>query len=146
MGRSAQYHVLQVSPLFTEADWRAAASVMQVLRPSPQVEEFVSRREQLLADGYCLLGVRVGDLVVSIVSYTISPHVAYGRDLLVHDMATLSEAQGRGYASDLISELVSIAEGQACGRIFVHTRHAQSLYARNGFSEASTGMIRKING
>jgi hypothetical protein len=37
---------LQVSSLSTEADWRDAASAMQVLRPSLQVEEFVSRREQ----------------------------------------------------------------------------------------------------
>ncbi len=136
---------IQVAALTTEADWRTAALVMQVLRPSLKVDEFISRREQLVTDGYCLLGVWLDGRVVSIASYTISPHVIYGRELLVHDMATLSEAQGRGHATKLISELVSIATKQGCGRIFVHTRHAQSFYARNGFSEYSTGMIRKID-
>ena len=135
---------LQVVALATEADWRAAAPVMRTLRPSLQVEEFVSRRKQLLAYGYILLGVLVNARVVSIASYTISPHVVYGRELLVHDMATLGDEQGRGHASKLIGEIVLIAARHGCGRIFVHTRQAQALYARNGFSEYSTGMVRKI--
>jgi uridine kinase/GNAT superfamily N-acetyltransferase len=138
--------LIQAAVLVTEADWRAAASVMQILRPSLREEEFVARREQLLADGYVLLGLRVNDQVVSMASYTISPHVVYGRELLVHDMATLPNFQGQGYATNLIAEIVSVAEKQACGRVFVHTRHAQALYARNGFREYSTGMVRSIGG
>jgi ribosomal protein S18 acetylase RimI-like enzyme len=137
---------IQVVALTTESDWRAATPVMRVLRPSLDEENFVSRRESLMCDGYALLGVKVGARMVSIASYTISPHVIYGRELLVHDMATLPDAQGRGHASKLLNELASIAQKQGCGRIFVHTRHAQALYSRNGFSEYSTGMIKKIDG
>jgi hypothetical protein len=85
-----------VSSLTTEADWQNAAPVMRVLRPTLDIPDFLSRRAQLLAEGYCLLGVHVGELVVSIASYTISPHVTYGRELLVHDMATLPEWQLKG--------------------------------------------------
>ena len=136
---------IKVSALITEMDWRSAAPVMQVLRPSLKVDEFILRREQLLADGYRLLGLQVDDRVMSLASYTISPHVTYGRQLLVHDMATLPDAQGQGYATHLIDKLVQISTEEGCGRIFVHTRKAQSFYARCGFSEYSTGMIRETN-
>ncbi len=118
----------------------------RVLRPTLYAEQFVERRVQLLSDGYCLLGVRSGDRIVSIASYTISPHAVLGRELLIHDMATLPDAQGRGHASTLISELVRIAAQRECGRLFVHTRNAQTLYERSGFEQYSTGMIRRLNG
>lgn len=133
---------VRVAALTTVSAWRAAAPVMQVLRPSLNVEEFVSRREELLGEGYCLLGAQIGDRVVSIASYTISPHVTHRRELLIHDMATLPDAQGQGCASALLEALSAIAREKGCGRIFVHTRRAQSLYVRNGFSDYSTGMVK----
>ncbi len=135
----------RVVSLTSETDWREAANVMRVLRPNMEVDQFLARRIQLLGEGYCLLGIRSGDRLVSIASYTISPHAVLGRELLIHDMATLPEVQGRGHASSLISELVLIAARRGCGRLFVHTRNAQSLYTRSGFEEYSTGMIRRLD-
>lgn len=132
----------QVAALTTDMEWRAAAPVMQVLRPSLTLEKFASSREELLGEGYRLLGVWMDARVVSIASYTISPHITHRRELLIHDMATLQEAQGQGHASKLIAALQAIAEEKGCGRIFVQTRQAQSLYARNGFREHSTGMVK----
>lgn len=133
---------VQVALLTTALAWRGAASVMQVLRPSLNVEEFIARREELLADGYCLLGAQVDGRTVSIASYTISPHVTHRRELLIHDMATLPDAQGQGCASAVLEALSAIAREMGCGRMFVHTRRAQSLYVRNGFSNYSTGMVK----
>jgi hypothetical protein len=98
---------------------------MRVLRPTLELPDFVSRREQLLADRYYLLAIRVGERVVSIASYTILPHVTFSRELLVHDKATLLAWQGKGYAGMLINKIVTIAEKQSCGRISVQTRNAQ---------------------
>jgi GNAT superfamily N-acetyltransferase len=144
--RAHSQPTVQVVLLTTALEWRAAAAVMQVLRPSLNVEEFIARREELGAEGYCLLGAWVGGQVVSIASYTISPHVTYRRELLIHDMATRPDAQGQGHASSLLEALGAIAREKGCGRIFVHTRNAQSLYARNGFSDYSTGMIKMTAG
>jgi GNAT superfamily N-acetyltransferase len=133
---------VEVASLTTAPEWRAAAVVMQVLRPSLNIEKFIARREEFLAEGYCLLAAQADGRTVSIVSYTISPHVTHRRELLIHDMATLADAQGQGYASTLLETLSAIAREKGCGRIFVHTRRAQSLYVRNGFSDYSTGMIK----
>ena len=133
-----------VQELLSAQDWRRAAAVMRVLRPTLEVEDFMERRTQLLDEGYHLLGVEDEGRVLSIASYTVSPHVILTRELLVHDMATLPEARRRGYASLLIEELSRVADEYGCGRIFVHTREAQALYLRNGFEEYSTGMIRKL--
>lgn len=135
----------QVVALITDSDWREAVAVMRALRPTLVTEEFVARRPQLLSDGYNLLGVRVAEQVVSLASYTISPHVTLGRELLIHDMATLPDFRGQGHASALISELVRIAAQSGCGRLFVHTRNAQKLYTRSGFQEYSSGMIRRLD-
>lgn len=136
----------QIVALISESEWREAAIVMRVLRPILKTEQFVMLREQLLSEGYCLLGIRADDRIVSIASYTISPHAILGRELLIHDMATLPEARGRGCATALISELVRIATQQGCGRLFVHTRNAQTLYTHGGFEEYSTGMIKRLDG
>ncbi len=132
--------------LTSESEWRDASIVMRVLRPTLDAEKFVARRVQLLGEGYRLLGIQIEGRIVSIASYTISPHAVLGRELLIHDMATLPEAQGRGHATSLISELVQIAAENGCGRLFVHTRNAQALYSRAGFDEYSTGMIKRFDG
>jgi ribosomal protein S18 acetylase RimI-like enzyme len=136
---------IEILRLTSESEWREAAAVMQVLRPTLEVEPFAGRRIQLQDEGYCLLGIRMDGRMVAIASYTISPHVMLGRELLIHDMATITEARGRGCASSLISELIKIAASHNCGRLFVHTRNAQGLYGRNGFEEYSSGMIRRLS-
>ena len=134
----------QIVTLTSESEWRSAADVLRTLRPNLDAEQFVARRAQLSSEGYFLLGFRLGERVVSIASYAISPHAVLGRELLIHDMATLPEFQGCGHASALIAELILTAKRHGCGRLFAHTRNAQSLYLRNGFEEYSTGMVRRV--
>lgn len=134
-----------ISRLNTDQEWRDAAKVLQVLRPSLHIDQFVGRRPQLVDEGYHLLGVKVDHQIVSIASYTVSPHAVLGRELLIHDMATLPSHQGCGHASALLTELAQIAKDCGCGRLFVHTRDAQSLYSQNGFDDYSTGMIKKLS-
>jgi GNAT superfamily N-acetyltransferase len=130
-----------ISEITSEEDWREAAEVLRALRPKLDVEQFVARRETLIREGYRLLCKRKNDRIVSIASYTISPHAVMGREMLIHDMATKPDAQGAGHASTLLAALTTIARSQECGRLFVHTRNAGQFYERNGFAVYSTGMI-----
>ena len=127
-------------------EWREASVVLRTLRPTLNADQFVSRREQLSREGYRLLGVRDADKLASIASYTISPHAIHGRELLIHDMATLPPLQGRGFASQLLEAIAEIARRNGCGRVFVHTRKAQELYTKNGFQPYSSGMILPLDG
>ena len=134
----------EIVVIIADADWKSAGEALLTLRPTLDIEAFVSNQGRLVTDGYRMIGVRAEGRILSVASFTISPHAMLGRELLVHDMATLKEAERRGYASLLLKELEKIAHREGCGRIFVHTRQAQKLYAKNGFLEYSTGMIRVI--
>jgi len=141
---AASAYPAAVLELRTEPEWREAAKVLQVLRPSLEMDEFAERREELIREGYRLIGVFSSDTLVSIASYTISPHAVLGRELLVHDMATRSGSEGKGFGTTLLRQLERIAMHERCGRIFVHTRRAQNFYSGNGFVNYSTGMIKNL--
>jgi N-acetylglutamate synthase-like GNAT family acetyltransferase len=130
-----------ISEVTSETDWREAAEVLRALRPALDVEQFVAHRETLIGEGYRLLSKRENGRIVSIASYTLSPHALMRREMLIHDMATKPDAQGEGHASAILSELRKIARQKECGRLFVHTRNAANFYERNGFTAYSTGMI-----
>lgn len=130
-----------ISEITSEEDWREAAEVLRTLRPTLDVEQFVAHRETLIGEGYRLLSKRENGRIVSIASYTLSPHALMRREMLIHDMATKPDAQGEGHASALLTALITIARSQQCGRLFAHTRSAEQFYERNGFQEYSTGMI-----
>ena len=95
-----------------------------------------------MSEGYRLLGAFLDSSLAAVASYTVSPHIILGRELLIHDMVTRTEAQGSGYASALLRELERIAKDLGCGRVFVHTRNASVFYRRNHYQEYSTGMIK----
>lgn len=135
-----------VFELSSPSEWQEASVVLQTLRPNLDSDQFVGLREQLQCDGYRLLGVRDNGRLVSVASYTISPHAALGRELLIHDMATVPALQGRGFASVLIEAIAVVAKQSRCGRVFVHSRKAQELYLKNGFQPYSTGMILPLDG
>ncbi len=131
----------KISEITSEEDWRESAEVLRALRPTLDIEQFVRRRETLIREGYRLLSKRENGRIVSIASYTISPHAVMGREMLIHDMATKPSDQAHGHASALLAALTAIARSQGCGRLFVHTRNAAHFYERNGFAVYSTGMI-----
>jgi len=133
-----------ISQLTTAIEWREAAQVLRTLRPNLDVDTFVSRRAKLQSAGYRLIGKLMAGELVSIASYTISPHAIMQSEMLIHDMATKSEEQGRGHASGLLAALLTIAKQEECGRVFVHTREAAAFYGRNGFKQYSCGMVKAI--
>jgi GNAT superfamily N-acetyltransferase len=133
--------------IHSETEWRLAGETLKrALRPNLDVEDFLTRRHQLLQDGYRLVGIFSGEKIACVASFTISPHPELGRELLIHDMATDPEFERRGLASSALGYLDAIAHTERCGRIFVHTRKMSVFYVKNGFDEYSTGLIKRLNG
>lgn len=130
-----------------EADWRQAGETLRAtLRPNLNLDEFLVRRTQLLTDGYRLVGIFNGSQAVCVGSFTVSPHAVLGRELLIHDMATLPEFERGGLGSSLLAYLEATALFEKCGRVFVHTRKMSSFYVKNGFDEYSTGLVKQLEG
>lgn len=142
---SPERHV-EVLEIATEQDWRSAGEALKILRPDLDVETFVSSRSELVSMGYRLIGAKIEGEVVSVASFTISPHAMHRKELLVHDMATKREFAGNGYGSLLLGFIETIAQHEKCFRVFVHTKNATGFYEHNGFETYSTGLIKRING
>jgi GNAT superfamily N-acetyltransferase len=136
---------LQIIEVLTNEEWQCAGEVLQVLRPQLNINDFVARRDTLTGDGYKFVALVSGNKYLSVASYTISPHTMYGRELLVHDMATAVEESGKGYGSRVLEYLAEVAEKTKCWRIFVHTKNTKGFYLRNGFDEYSTGLVKIFN-
>jgi GNAT superfamily N-acetyltransferase len=139
------WRMVKIQQLQSDEEWSEAISVIQVLRPTLTKEVLLLRKSELQEDGYRLLGAFSDGSLVAVASYTVSPHIILGRELLIHDMATRIEAQGKGYASALLRELERIAKECGCGRVFVHTRNASIFYGLNHYQEYSTGMIKILS-
>jgi GNAT superfamily N-acetyltransferase len=128
-----------------QEDWRAAGEVLVHLRPTLDVDSFVSRRVELSAKGLRLVAVKRDGEIVSVGSFTISPHIRHGHEMLVHDMATRKQELGCGYGTRVVEQLERIAKDEGCFRVFVHTRNASGFYERNGYERYSTGMVKTVD-
>lgn len=149
LNSSQQAPSFALSELGSPDDWLSASRVLLVLRPNLNSEEFLKDRPRLISEGYRLIGIKVLDQVVAVASYLITPHPIYYREMLIHDMATLSEYQSQGCGTMLLAEIDRIAMEQCCGRCFVHSRTereaAHKFYNRNGFEVYSLGFIKKYS-
>ncbi len=130
--------------LISGDDWRLAEPALRVLRPNLP-DSFLADREQMMREGYRLLGVDKSGKLVAIASVIACPHPTLYRELQIHDMVTLDEERGKGYGSLLLSKIRSLAEELESGRIFVHSRNFRSeshaFYRKNGFEDYSQRFI-----
>lgn len=135
-----------VRELVDEPEWREAASVLCVLRPGLEANEFVLQRERLRREGYRLLGASRGEGILAVASYILLPHPVYYRELHIHDMATAHDHQSKGLGSLLLSKMDEIALANGCQRSTVNSRTARldahRFYRRNGYSDYSLGFIK----
>jgi len=136
--------VVRCRSLVSEADWISAWAALRTLRPKLTQADCIGRKPQLQLDGYNLVGLFEGNQVVSVARYTISPHPVFIREMIIHDMATLTGEQGKGYGSELLDFLDSLALKYGCGRTFVATAKASVFYERNGYTAYATA-FKKVH-
>jgi GNAT superfamily N-acetyltransferase len=134
--------------LDSDKEWSQAADVLTALRPNLDRNQFVADRHRLTAEGYRLIAVKMDGAIVAIVSYVITPHPVYYRELQIHDMATSRPYQSKGFGSMLLAELEKIAKDSNCGRCYVNSRAdrtaAHRFYEKNGYESYSTGFVKKV--
>lgn len=133
--------VLQVE---TESDWLAAAEVLRELRPTLEPEKFLSRKAELTEMGFRLVALRKAGEILSVASFTVSPHALHGAELLIHDMATVERERGKGHAQKILDFLELIARGRDCFRIFVHSKSAAGFYENAGYELYSQALIKRL--
>ncbi len=119
--------------LLSEQDWILGWHALKTLRPDLKQEDFLKRKNQLQRDGYHLVGLFKNAKVVCVASYTISPHAALDREMMIHDMSTLAGEDLRGYGSELLSYLDVLAVELNCRRTFLASTKASEFYIKNGY-------------
>ena len=126
--------------LLSEQDWVLGWQALVTLRPRLSLEDFLRRKSRLQADGYHLVGIFNDDKVVSVASYTISPHAFFEREMIIHDMSTLTGESSKGYASKLLQFLDQLAIQLNCGRTVLVSAKAAEFYTKNGYLAHATGL------
>ena len=121
--------------LQTPHDWTLGWAALTTLRPTLSLQDFLARKDQLQGNGYHLIGLFNDEKVVSVASYTISPHPVFTREMIIHDMATLAGENSKGYGSELLSFLDQLAAQLNCARTFVASAKAADFYRNNGYIE-----------
>ncbi len=130
--------------LHSEKDWILGWAALTTLRPNLTQEDFLARKPQLQLDGYHLIGLFKDGKVVSVASYTVSPHPVFEREMIIHDMSTLVGENSKGYGSELLSFLDQLAVRLNCQRTFVATAKAADFYKNNGYVAHATA-LKKVH-
>ena len=123
--------------LKTDQDWIRAFPVMQEFRPSLQLSELLSRRVELQAKGYRLIGLERGDEIVAFAGIQILPHLSRSQELRVSDFATKGRLRSMGLGAQLMAHIETIARASHCSRILLYSQlskeRAHAFYERQGF-------------
>jgi len=131
--------------LVSVEDWEMGWDALRTLRPGLEKSDFISRKPELQRGGYHLVGIFLESRVMSVASYTISPHPVLLREMIIHDMSTLAGHEGRGFASQLLNYLDMVAVQQCCGRTFVASAKAAEFYQKNGYQIHATALKKAHN-
>jgi len=106
---------IEFKELISDDEWRKACTCLVVLRPLLCANELLEKKSQLTKDGYRLFGIIRNNHIVSVASATISPHPVLGRELLIHDMATIVSEQKMGFGKLILEGLEKFAIDNNCG-------------------------------
>lgn len=108
--------------LQSDDDWRLAIPALRTLRPKLEAASLIRDKPELVQHGYQLIGIPVAREIVSVAGFAIQPHIEFGRELWIHDLATVPHHQRQGHARTLLKWLAHHARAKGCFRISVHTR------------------------
>lgn len=124
------------------AETALAFAALHRLRPHIRdVAQFQESAELQRAEGYRLLAIfeEGKQNAVAVCGFRIHTNFASGRYLHIDDLVTKDDVSGKGYASQLLEHLKTIAEQEHCTSINADSRverdrsDAHRLYLRHGF-------------
>lgn len=125
-----------------QAETALAFAALHRLRPQIRdMAQFQELTDLQRAEGYRLLAIfeEGKQNAVAVCGFRISTNFASGRYLHIDDLVTKDDVTGKGYASQLLEYIKTIAEQENCTSIHADSRverdrtNAHRLYLRHGF-------------
>jgi GNAT superfamily N-acetyltransferase len=136
-------HTIRIAE--TAAEIAHCFPVMAQLRPHLEREEFITRVQRQMADGYRLAYLSVDSSVKAVAGYRITENLAWGRFLYVDDLVTDEAARSQGYGKALLSWLTEQARHSGCAQLHLDSgaqrKDAHRFYLREGMLNAGFHFI-----
>lgn len=126
----------------SSAETSLAFAALHRLRPNIRdMTQFLQSAKVQSAEGYRLLAIfeEGKQNAVAVCGFHISTNFAFGRYLHIDDLVTKDDVAGKGYASQLLEHVKTIAQQEHCTSIHANSRveldrsNAHRLYLRHGF-------------
>lgn len=118
----------------SDADLQACFATFKELRPQLVANDFIPQIRRQALQGYQVLMLSEDNIVKSVAGFRLCEFLAWGKILYIDDLATLTNARGKGYADQLLDWLIEYARAQKCNGLHLDTgyaRHdAHRLYLR----------------
>ncbi|WP_026714718.1 GNAT family N-acetyltransferase [Flavobacterium daejeonense] len=138
----------EIKIAITDTEIASCWEAISILRPMLQRENFVSQIQDLQKEGYHLLYIQEKDKTVAIAGYRVYTMLYCGKMLYLDDLSTLEEYRGRGYASQLLNYLKTVALVNNCVSIQLDSgptrTTAHKLYFKEDFTISAYHFHKKI--
>jgi GNAT superfamily N-acetyltransferase len=111
---------------------------IQVLRPTLDFNNYVSKIKEMQKEGYQLIYIKDENKVVSIAGYRIYTMLYAGKILYIDDLSTLEIARGKGFASQLLKHLEELALTNNCTSMHLDSGPQRTVAHKLYFNENFT--------
>lgn len=133
----------------TPAEIAGCFPVMAQLRPHLERDEFITRAQRQMADGYRLAHLSVDGEVQAVAGYRIIENLAWGRFLYVDDLVTDEAARSQGYGKALLAWLAKHARQNGCAQLHLDSgmqrKDAHRFYLREGMENTGFHFITRLD-
>jgi ribosomal protein S18 acetylase RimI-like enzyme len=133
----------------SEAEIRACLPVLRELRPHlGEDAACLAQIRRQAAQGYRLLALWRGELVVACAGYRVSENLIRGRFLYVDDLVTRAGERSQGHGERLLHALADLARELDCRAITLDTgldnNRGQRFYLRHGLDIVAFRLARPL--
>ena len=140
----------QIKRAESDSDLLKCFDVMNELRQHLASETFVSMLNGFMKRGYHLIYIEENGKAVCASGYRFTEHLLWGKAIYIDDLTTLSEARGKGYATQLLHHIFELAKQHQCDEVHLDSGcganryDAHRLYLNVGFHITSHHFAYKI--
>lgn len=121
----------------TDDQINSTFAVFKELRPNLEYINFLAQVRRQEHQSYKILALCHQGLIKSAAGFRFCEFLAWGKVLYIDDLATLQEARGKGFASELLDWLIDHAKDSGCAAVHLDSGYARyaahRVYLQKGF-------------
>ena len=88
-------------------------------------KDFLNNREELIKNGYHLLGLFIDGEIASVAGFIFYPSLYNLKDIWITDLVTLEKFRSQGLGKAFLKHIEEYAKSEGCSRVCLHTNHSR---------------------